>query len=215
MNVIWNCANCLKPLRIWQWFRTRHRGLPLGVAKILSERVQKKFLWRNSSHFAFSFLLSMGWLEPPSQTAAWNSFAVVHNDASKTANTSPHCLSLFLAEHSFHTPTDYFVKPGRSIFSRPCKCQSDWKAHFCKNSARYRLTGIDNEASLPSICICRFHFQYSAQANNTFRRACFPFLPTACCGIQRMLHEAARLWNAHYSIWIAERFKSFTKLSSY
>uniref|UniRef100_A0A914ZKT6 EGF-like domain-containing protein n=1 Tax=Parascaris univalens TaxID=6257 RepID=A0A914ZKT6_PARUN len=88
------------------------------------------------------------------------------------------------AEHSFHSPMDYFVKPGRSIFSRPCKCQSDWKAHFCKNSARYRLTGIENESSLPSVCICR---QFSDNGRNCqqFMTQCFTERqrgqPCYCC----------------------------------
>ncbi|VDM27949.1 unnamed protein product [Toxocara canis] len=69
----------------------------------------------------------------------------------------------FFSEYSFHAPMDYFLKPGKSIFSRPCKCQSDWKDHFCKKSA-----------SLPSICICR-QFSDAGGSCQQFMTQCY------CC----------------------------------
>ncbi|VDK42825.1 unnamed protein product [Anisakis simplex] len=87
-------------------------------------------------------------------------------------------------ENKFHSPKDYFRKPGRSIFTLPCKCQSDWKAHFCRNSGRYRLTPIGKEDTLPSICICR-QFSDGGGSCQQFMTQCFsspkPDEPCYCC----------------------------------
>lgn len=75
-------------------------------------------------------------------------------------------------DFGFRSPTDFFVKPCRSIFTRPCKCEDDWKSHFCSNSPRYKLSSTINDPTLPTICICR-QFSDGGSSCQQFMTQCY------------------------------------------
>ncbi|VDN53504.1 unnamed protein product [Dracunculus medinensis] len=41
-----------------------------------------------------------------------------------------------------------------SVFSRRCKCESNWKLNFCENFLKHKKNQFD-KSKLPNICICR------------------------------------------------------------
>ncbi|CAJ0921829.1 unnamed protein product, partial [Mesorhabditis belari] len=54
-----------------------------------------------------------------------------------------------------HAPTEYFSRPGRSVFSHPCRCLPDWNAIFCNQTQALFSLPPNSHINVPTVCICR------------------------------------------------------------